>query len=657
MNGVQGQSLQNVLSISTAANNRYLLHFNSLHSLTQWTAGIRLAIYEHSTLQESYTGSLIAGKGKYLNNIRAIMERARFPTEDWARVRFGAGTPWRRCWCVVTPPGEKEVAKAQKGLKKKSAYDQTSPVVKGDIKFYETRKITKKTKPLATITDAFSAYAIYPQAKPLIEQSTLVKIEGLITIHSNPPSTTEGFVFVMPEVHPAVTGFEMMLRFLLPVFDTFALYGRPKRLIADVSDTRSLMFAMPTQRRYGYLELIDVAGLIHTEGSQSWNENEWRKQMKNLTSKRMSAQAANPDRMGTGATRRNVSRSSVNLPGMASRSSSHLPSTRNIVRFGDGGTIRSQPSSRRGSPAPPLEPIPRTDSAPALASNLGPRHQRAASDAQANAYLRFNEPPRLSSELMNGGNVAPPLPPLHRGPPRAAFALADEEDASDREGYTDHEGTPLNGVSNTPQIGIEPPPRPLPFQPVQAPPVMAHKPSAPPPVRPMQMPEARNATGAPMDEATMQQLAAANNRPRMEHGVNGPMMNEFFANGPPLNGGSQPNGHFYNNGPQGTGPGFGGMLHPVQRGSPVPQLTPPRQRSPQPPVVQPQQPNQMFHAPQPPWGNGPVRTLPTIPGTPSALLEGRFDLPEMLKDRNGNVARKPVGSAARRSFEDQQQRY
>ena len=110
---------RNVLSISTAGKNRYLLHFNSLHSLTQWTAGIRLAMFELSSLQELYTGSLIAGKGKYLNNIRIIMERTKLRTEDWARVRFGAGTPWRRCWCVIEPPDEKEWQRSNKSLKKK----------------------------------------------------------------------------------------------------------------------------------------------------------------------------------------------------------------------------------------------------------------------------------------------------------------------------------------------------------------------------------------------------------------------------------------------------------------------------------------------------------------------------------------------------------
>ena len=123
MNGAQGGNLQNVLSISTAANNRYLLHFNSLNSLTQWTAGIRLAMFEHATLQEAYTGALIAGKGKMLNNIKQIMDRSRFAHEDWARVRFGAGTPWRRCWCVITPPDEKEFAKAQK-VARKNPYER-----------------------------------------------------------------------------------------------------------------------------------------------------------------------------------------------------------------------------------------------------------------------------------------------------------------------------------------------------------------------------------------------------------------------------------------------------------------------------------------------------------------------------------------------------
>lgn len=254
--------------------------------MTQWTAAIRLAMYEHTSLYEAYTGSLIAAKGKTLNGIQSILAPAKFKHQDWARVRFGAGTPWRRCWFVINLPDEKELQKARK-LMKKSAYDRLTMPVTGNIKFYETKK-TKKAQPIATVTNVYSAYAIYPQSKALIDQSTLVKLEGRITMHSGAQTSAEGFVFVMPELHAAVSGFEMMLRFLFPTFDTFNLYGRPTRLVADVNHIKSIMFAFPKQRRYGYLDVLDITNLLQIPGSQEWSEAEWRKQLKDATQKRMS---------------------------------------------------------------------------------------------------------------------------------------------------------------------------------------------------------------------------------------------------------------------------------------------------------------------------------------------------------------------------------
>ena len=106
-------------------------------------------MFEYATLQEAYTGALIAGKGKTLPNIGVIMERARIPVEMWVRVRFGAGMPWRRCWCVISPPDEKEYMKLQKEMKKKSPYDRShAPILKGDIKFYDQKKEKKHKKML-----------------------------------------------------------------------------------------------------------------------------------------------------------------------------------------------------------------------------------------------------------------------------------------------------------------------------------------------------------------------------------------------------------------------------------------------------------------------------------------------------------------------------
>ncbi|KAH9826739.1 Pleckstrin homology domain [Teratosphaeria destructans] len=499
MNGAQGGSLQNVLSVSTAANNRYLLHFNSLNSLTQWTAGIRLAMFEHAQLQEAYTGSLIAGKGRDLNNIKAIMERSRFQHEDWARVRFGAGTPWKRCWCVITPPDEKEYAKAVKEQKKAGAYEKVR-YPKGEMKFYDTRKVTKKTKPIATVTDAYAAYAIYPQSKPLIDQSTLVKLEGLVTVHGQPPTTSEGFVFIMPEVHPAVSGFEMMLQFLFPVFDTFCLYGRPSRLIADTLDQRGLMFAMPRDRRYGYLDILDVSALIHTEGSQSWNERQWRREMKKLVSQRMTAE------MEGGRASRQFSQRRNTMTGRTS-----LAPAANGIRFEDVPSTHSTPGSRSASPVQiagaadiRYTPPRRTDSAPP-AQHMSP-HKRSASDA-LNGYKKYQSetPSRLSYQADRDDSDQPPPPPRH-GRPLGPGTL--ERIQSGAETPT------LGSIETEVQSHAAASPILLPPEPVATPPSFMHQANSRPANQPYAPAELRR-QHSNVDEATLNQMRDAA-RPREE---------------------------------------------------------------------------------------------------------------------------------------------
>jgi CCR4-NOT transcriptional complex subunit CAF120 len=489
-----GKKLDHILSVSTAASNKYLLHFDSYHALTQWTAAIRLAMYEHTTLQEAYTGSLIAGKGKFLNNIRIILARENAKYEDWVRVRFGAGTPWRRCWCVVSPPDQKEYAKLQKDQNKKKNPYEKQMVLKGDIKFYETKKITKKTKPIATVKDAFACYAIYPQSKPLIDSSTLVKIEGKITVHSQPETTTEGFVFVMPESRPAVTGFEIMLQFLFPVFDTFNLYGRPKKLIADVLDTRGLMFAMPSDRRYGYLELWDVTGLINKEGSQTWSERQWRKQLKDLTSTRMNALPDSDRSTGLGGRRNTVSRAGF------------TPSTRNL-RFQDGGSIRSQPSTRQPSPTREvnfeLQGPRRVDSAPPTSSFATPRHQRSVSEQVHNLQ---KTPSRLAQQQGLDDDDRPPTPPQHgvvyNGTPQNGSMQHPESSDTDESPGHEPENLPeLPLAASAPPVG-----------PVEQPPSFAHASNQKPPVRPS-VPKSAGKPNPHVDNATLNQMADATNAP------------------------------------------------------------------------------------------------------------------------------------------------
>ncbi|KAF1969015.1 hypothetical protein BU23DRAFT_513831 [Bimuria novae-zelandiae CBS 107.79] len=480
-----GKKLENILSVSTAASNKYLFHFNSFNSLTQWTAGIRLAMFEHTSLQEAYTGALIAGKGKQVNNIRTLLDRQRAKYEDWVRVRFGAGTPWRRCWCVVYPPDEKEYVKLQKTQKKKDVYNRTPTVLKGDIKFYDKKKVGKKTRPIATITDAYSCYAIYPQSKQLIDQSTLVKVEGKVTVHSKPEQVTEGFVFIMPESRPAISGFEIMLQFLFPVFDTFALYGRPNKLIADVLDTRGLMFAMPPDRRYGYLEMWDVVSLIHSEGSHQWSERQWRKALKDLTSTRMATMPRTRSKTGT---RRNTLQGRTHPP----------PSRSGTLRFEEPGSLHSQPSTRQPSPTltegVEVQAPRRVDSAPPGAFTT-PRHQRSVSD-QVNSHKQA--PSRLA-QLENVDDYS-----AANGQVNGYSKPVDEPEVSDNDPPSPASAGSQLETRDLPEVQMAPA---APLQgPVAVPPSFAHAPGQKPPVH-LQHPGTK--PDANMDDATLHQLADA----------------------------------------------------------------------------------------------------------------------------------------------------
>ncbi|KAK3330366.1 hypothetical protein B0H66DRAFT_59072 [Apodospora peruviana] len=488
------QPLQNILSISTAGRNRYLLHFNSHHSLIQWTSGIRLAMFEHSTLQEAYTGALVAGKGKSLNNINIIMERARLPIQEWVRVRFGAGVPWRRCWCVIDPPNEKEYQKVQRDLKKRSPYDRSHPpVLKGEIRFYDTKKDAEKKKkhsrPIASIADAYSAYAIYPQSRTLIDGSTLLKVEGNITIHSDPPSSTEGFVFIMPEVPPAVSGFEMLLRFLFPTWDTFGLYGRPGRLVASVLDPRSLMFAMPKHKRYGYLEILDVSGLILTDGSSTWSEREWRRKLKELTGQRMAA-VEDGSRTHSRSASRSSKRLSFGGPPTAGP-------TRARVNFADDtGSVRSGRSfsiSKPGLRTDSAPPDPNRERAPsALAGHS--RHSRHISDTQI---------PDALSNALEGPNA---IPSAIRGAERGKTFASDL--ASTPERVSSDDELPARGMPGNPGNNLNEMQRMQTPEPVNPPPAFAHGAGSRPQQKPYHSPEMRRANSR-LSSTTLSQLAKA----------------------------------------------------------------------------------------------------------------------------------------------------
>lgn len=285
--------LSNIIVLSTTLKNRYLLQLATPSLLNEWTSALRLSQFEHTSLQEAYTGALLSSKGSKLNGIKTLLSETKFRHEDYVSVRFGSGMPWRKCWTVVTPMEVK---------KKKNLPPPAT------IAFYEDKKKMKRP-PLALITGSYASYAVYPESSVLVNGSTLLKIEGKVTFN-DVEGEKDASVFLMPEAHPGVPGFETLIRFLIPVLDTFHLYGRPSRLNADKADLRSLLFGMPTLPFTQYLEVADLSTLVTSPGTESWTSYEWTRSIKDLLARKIST-----GYKGTGKLKRlNSTRSAPNLP-------------------------------------------------------------------------------------------------------------------------------------------------------------------------------------------------------------------------------------------------------------------------------------------------------------------------------------------------------
>ncbi|KAK7683961.1 hypothetical protein QCA50_012937 [Cerrena zonata] len=266
------QNLENVIIVSTTLKNRYIIQFKSYKDLIDWHLSLRLANYEYQSLQEAYTGALLSARGSRLSDIRTVLAEKRFDHEDWVSIRYGSGMAWKRCYAVVEPSNPKK--------------KNFQP---GRIVFYENDQ-KKKKQLMAEVTSATSVTAVYPSSHLLVDHSTMLKLECSINFKSpsvkpsskNLADITNTSVFLMPEQHSAVPGFDTLIRFLIPLLDAFGLYGRPKRLKADRVDPESLLFGLPTLPHVHYLNLDDLEQLASRPDWLSWDVGQWTQNLKNI---------------------------------------------------------------------------------------------------------------------------------------------------------------------------------------------------------------------------------------------------------------------------------------------------------------------------------------------------------------------------------------
>ncbi|OUT23100.1 hypothetical protein CAS74_001408 [Pichia kudriavzevii] len=261
-------TIENVIVLSTTLKNRFLLQFSSRDKFLNWCTAFRLSSFEYTSLQEAYTASLLSARGSLLSDIRVILSETKFNHEDWTSVRFGSGMPWKRYFAVIEPGKF-----TRKGPKN------------GAIYFYDNEKKSKKSL-MAKITNITSVYALYPRNYTVIDHSTLIKLDGSIQFDQK-DSSKSCSIFLMPEQHTSVPGYDTLIRFIIPLMDSFHLYGRPKKLNADKRDTSSLLFGLPVLPNVHYLELEDLDPIIKDITSIDWDQNSWNIKIKQILKGKM----------------------------------------------------------------------------------------------------------------------------------------------------------------------------------------------------------------------------------------------------------------------------------------------------------------------------------------------------------------------------------
>ena len=205
----------NVLSICTAGSNRYLFEFQNPNVLKRWSAALRIATYERAALQECYTAALVA-RSRAAPNVRRLFSAyhgvlgSKGKYSGWVRARFSWSIKWQRCWVIVSDTPSSWSAGTGQGIHERLLYKfSNKQSLRGEVRFYESRR-DAKNKPIAILSNVFSAYAVYPEKPFLVDSSTLIKVEGSLQMGKGTTSRSgeqliDAFVFLVPDDMPALS--------------------------------------------------------------------------------------------------------------------------------------------------------------------------------------------------------------------------------------------------------------------------------------------------------------------------------------------------------------------------------------------------------------------------------------------------------------------
>ena len=175
--------------------------------------------------------------------------------DGWVKVRIAGRTDWRSFWMVISAgigghgldsgsissleqqPGSQRPTHALRKKRLSSLFgarDNSPPrspaSARPIIQFYLSNKQKDMKKPEFSMKEVTQAFAVYPERPDLIEQASLIKVEGLMgdDVAAGTMRNREGWLLIIPEpsghhTPPAVE----MRKFLIGMILIMSLCGRP----------------------------------------------------------------------------------------------------------------------------------------------------------------------------------------------------------------------------------------------------------------------------------------------------------------------------------------------------------------------------------------------------------------------------------------------
>lgn len=255
---------QNMVSLKAGGISRLLFEIdpdstsqdNRSTVLDRWIRAIRLSCFEGARIHEIYTKKIIM---RHKNSSQDgdeeddILAKPIPKMESFLQVRFAGVNEWQKYWVVVSDrPNTKKL------FGKKSSTPQ-----QGQLLFYESKKAKH---PIKVLTNVFQAYTIYPETPQLADMATLLKIDGT-TGGTNSDDSDEGGV--PASVLMMTTNTRYLVQWLVGVYDTFKLYGRPSQLLRDPTNANSLNFGETVSSTRLFLEVDEISGMdVYADGTE-----------------------------------------------------------------------------------------------------------------------------------------------------------------------------------------------------------------------------------------------------------------------------------------------------------------------------------------------------------------------------------------------------